>query len=238
MEKNEITIADLFRSLLRHLPIILVVTFVFGIATWAYSNFMITPKYTATSKMIAISNPDRTTGIYTSAEHNAAVAFVNTTAAVMKTASILDETAMRLSEQGLNYTGKQLKNMVSITSENETEVFHVTVTGTKKNDVAMIANVLSKVAEERVGDLSEAGRVKELEPAATPNGPSSPNKTRNTILGALIGFVLISLIVILRDLYDTTIWTEEDLTAHYKYPVLGLIPQLEENGGDAKAREA
>lgn len=238
MENNEVSIGQLFNSLRRHLILILAITVLFGAASFLFTRFMITPKYTSTAKMIAISNQARTNDIYTSAEHTAAVALVNTTAEIIKTESILNEASERLSKQGLNYSVESLKKMISISAENETEVFRLIVSGTRKNDVAMIANTIADVANERVSEITGAGGTKLLESAVTPTSQSSPNVMRNTVLGALVGFVLIALFVILRDLYDTTIWTEDDLTNHYKYPVLGLIPQLSDEEMGEKAKEA
>ena len=235
-EYKEIDLVEVFHSLIRHLPLILAVTILFGLVSWAYTHFFVTPMYTASSEMIAISNPERSQEIYTSAEHNAAVALVKTTGEVIKTNSILGEASERLSAQGLNYSVVQLKKMISVSSINETEVFKLIVTGKERSQVALIANTVSQVAEERIIQITEAGSVKLLEDAVTPNVPTSPHVLRNVALGALIGFVLVSLIVILRDLFDTTIWTEEQLTAQFKYPVLGLIPQLDEGGSEAKTR--
>ena len=236
MENNEISIADLFLSLRRHIVIILIVTLLFGLGSFAVTRFFITPSYTASAKMIAISNTDRTSGTYTSAEHNAAVALVNTTAEIIKTSSILNEASERLRQQGLDYPVNTLQKMISISPENETEVFRLIVTGTKQKDVALIANTIAEVANERISVITEAGGTKMLEDATMPKSHSSPNVTRNTILGALVGFVLIVLVVILRDLYDNKIWTEEDLTSHFNYPVLGMIPQL--SGEDETVKEA
>lgn len=237
MEKNEISLADLFMSLRRHIVIILVVTLLFGLGSFVFTRFFITPKYTATAKLITISNAERTNDIYTSAEHNAAVALVNTTAEVIKTTSILDEASDRLALDGRNYSAATLKKMITISSENETEIFRLNVTGTRQADVALIANVISAVTEERIGEYIGAGKAILLEEAQPPAGPSSPSITRNTILGALAGFVLVALFVILRDLFDTKIWTEEDLTSHFKYPVLGMVPQLSEDTTETTAKE-
>ncbi len=237
MENNEIDLIEVFHSLMRRLPLIAAVTILFGLLSWGYTHFFVTPMYTASSEMIAISNPERSQEIYTSAEHNAAVALVKTTGEVIKTNSILGEASERLSAQGLNYSVAQLKKMISVSSINETEVFKLIVTGEERSQVALIANTVSQVAEERIIQITEAGSVKILEDAATPVSQSSPHVFRNVVLGALIGFVLIALYVVLRDLFDTTIWTEEELTTQFKYPVLGLIPQLDE-GTEAKGKEA
>ena len=237
-EEIEISLPDLFRSILRHLPLILAAAILFGAVTWCITSFGITPKYTASAKMISISNPERTQSIYTSAEHNAAVALVNTASEVIKTDIILNEVSEMLAEQGLRYSAASLKKMVTISSVNDTEVFRVTVTGTKQHEVATVANTIAFVAEEQMAVITEAGSAKVLEHAVEPVSQSSPNVLRNTALGALIGLFLCAMFVVIRDLYDTTIWTEEQLTSRYKYPVLGLVPQLSVSEEQSKTKEA
>lgn len=236
MNKNEISVRNILHSIVQHLPIILAAMLVFGAASWAFTRFLVKPKYAASAKMIAISNIERTGEVYTTAEHNAAVALVNTSAEVMKTDKVLQVVSERLKENGLDYSSSKLKSMISISSQNETEVFIVRVSGTVRKDLPLITNTLCEVAEEKVGDIIKAGSTSILE---TSNSASlvSPNIRRNTILGTLIGMLLAMLYVIIRDLYDTTIWTEDDLTDHYDVPVLGLIPQLMINDAQQKAKE-
>ena len=59
-------------------------------------------------------------------------------------------------------------------------------------------------------DKVDAGSVKELNEAALANNgnPVSPNKKKNTVIGALGGLVLAAAIVVLKELLNTTLKTE------------------------------
>lgn len=236
MNKNEISLQGIFRTIFRGLPIILAAMLVFGAASWAFTRFMIKPRYASTAKMIAISNTEKTGEIYTTAEHNAAVALVNTTAEIIKTDMVLDIVHDELAKSNLNYSSAKLKSMLTINSLNETEVFSVKVTGTKRQDLPLIVNTVCRVAAEQVGGIMKAGSTSVLEESSSAS-LVSPNITRNTILGVLAGMVLAMAFVIIRELYDTTIWTEDDLTENYDIPVLGLIPQLATNEAQTKTKE-
>ena len=237
MNKNEFSLRNLFLSLWHHLPVILIAVVIFGAATWAVTTFLITPTYTATAKMIAISNRDRTNDYYTISEHNAAVELVKTTAEVIKTDKILVPVSERLAnEYGLNYSPMKLRSMISITSDNETEVFSIKVSGPYRNTLPILVNVIAQETEANLITITGAGTATILQESDSA-GKTGPSVIRNTVLGALIGFVLAALFVILRDINDTTIWTEDDLTSRYDIPVLGLIPQLNLNEPSGKAKE-
>ena len=58
--------------------------------------------------------------------------------------------------------------------------------------------------------------------------PVSPNKYKNTILGALLGMIVACGIVTLSFLLNDTVMTEEDITKKLGLNVLGVIPYEEE----------
>ena len=56
--------------------------------------------------------------------------------------------------------------------------------------------------------------------------PVSPNVRNNTILGALLGFVLSISFILLRELFDVRVKSADDLVTRFQYPVLGTIPEI------------
>lgn len=234
MNKNELSIRNIFFSIWHRLPIILLITAIVAAGTWSVSTFFIKPTYTTYSKMIAISNKDRESDYYTTSEHNAAIALVLTISEVVKTDEIMKDVSENLlAEYGLNYTTKQLQRMTSVMTENDTEVFRIQVTGANKDHLPRIANTVASVTQEKINEITRAGEAQTLQWADNPT-LKSPNTPRNTVLGALIGFILAAAFFVIRDLYDTTIWTEEDLTSRFDIPVLGMVPQI--NIGDSSGK--
>ena len=68
--------------------------------------------------------------------------------------------------------------------------------------------------------------------ALQPTEPVSPRKTLNTVLGALVGGLVMAAILVVRFIMDDKIKTSEDIT---KY--LG-IPTLAHRSGDRVAEES
>ncbi|NLV69310.1 MAG: polysaccharide export protein, partial [Clostridiales bacterium] len=55
----------------------------------------------------------------------------------------------------------------------------------------------------------------------------TPNVKLNTAIGFLLGLILSVLLVLLLDMLDVTIRSEEDLTKLVDIPVLGVIPTID-----------
>ncbi len=64
-----------------------------------------------------------------------------------------------------------------------------------------------------------------VESASVPSAPSSPKKSLDIALGALLGLLLGVVIAIGRGAIDTTIRTPEDLATATDLPILGLTPE-------------
>ena len=65
--------------------------------------------------------------------------------------------------------------------------------------------------------------------------PSSPSTSKNTVIGLLVGLVLAVIVNLLRELLDTRIKNEEDLSRRYDIPILGVIPDF--SGNSRKKRK-
>jgi capsular polysaccharide biosynthesis protein len=61
------------------------------------------------------------------------------------------------------------------------------------------------------------------------NNQVGPNYSRFTVLGALAGITICLALVVIADITDTTIHSEEFLSATYSdFPLLAVIPSLDD----------
>ncbi len=67
--------------------------------------------------------------------------------------------------------------------------------------------------------------------AQVPAGKFSPNIRRNVLICALLGFVLCAAVIIIRDLLDTRIKDQKELSEYFGLPIIGTIPNFESAGG-------
>jgi tyrosine-protein kinase Etk/Wzc len=62
--------------------------------------------------------------------------------------------------------------------------------------------------------------------ANEPISPSAPNLTINMILGIIVGIILGTSLVFVREHFDTSIGTIEEVESFIQLPVLGIIPRI------------
>jgi len=87
--------------------------------------------------------------------------------------------------------------------------------------------LLSKVKESKIEENLDVSNIRIAEEAVTPLSPIKPNKTRNVMMGALVGLMIGIGFSFLLEYMDRSIRTEEDVQKHLGIPVLSVIPEAE-----------
>ena len=76
----------------------------------------------------------------------------------------------------------------------------------------------------RLDALSSFAKTAQIErPAQPPSGPSSPNKGRDTALGAVLGLLLGIIAAFVRDAMDRRLRKPSDFESAFDYPVIGHV---------------
>ena len=57
---------------------------------------------------------------------------------------------------------------------------------------------------------------------------ATPSMSRNVLIGALLGFLLVAAVIIIRMVSNTTLRTDEDIEKYLKVPVLAVVPYYED----------
>ena len=93
--------------------------------------------------------------------------------------------------------------------------------------------MLSKLEETKITQAGKSGNVTILDPAIEPGSPIRPNKRLNIMLGALIGLGLGLGIVFVREYFDNTVKTVDEVEK-LGFNLLGTIPVIEEERVEKK----
>jgi capsular exopolysaccharide synthesis family protein len=90
------------------------------------------------------------------------------------------------------------------------------------------AALKTQLGQLQLNSAVQTGAAQVVTPAAVPTSPSSPQIVRNGLIGAAVGLLLGIGIAFLRDYFDDSVRTKEDLErAGGGLPVLGVIPTLQ-----------
>ncbi|MBQ8134030.1 MAG: hypothetical protein IJ192_06480 [Clostridia bacterium] len=225
VQEKEIDLRILWNVLRRNLATLIVAALIFAAGAFFVSKFLITKQYEADATLIVNNLTDDKNTINTS-ELQAARNLADVYSIIIKSDTILQDVIDNLK---LSLTYDELRNMVSVSSVNATQVINVTVTNTDPKKAKAIVSEIVKIAPPIIKDRVEAGSVEIISEAKISNNgnPVSPKTARNTAIGGLAGFVLMFAVVLIKELSNNTFKTEEDITEKLNMPLLGVIPAVD-----------
>ncbi len=226
-DEIEIDLLKVAQVLLRKAKFIIAVTLLVAAAAFGVTYYLITPMYTSTA-MMYVNNSSFSLGntsfSISQGELTAAQGLVDTYIVILKSRTTLEDI---IDQCSLEYDYDELYDMIESEAVNSTEIFSIDVTSPDPYEAEKIANTITQVLPERIASIVDGSDVRIVDYAVVPSERTSPSYTLNTVIGALVGFVLAAAIVILRYLFDDQIHEEDYLTQTYpNIPLLAVVPDM------------
>lgn len=223
-EYIEIDLLRLMGALWRHgiaisLAAILCAGIGFSLAYW-----VIPAKYQA-SALLYVNNSSVSVGntSISLSDLSASQTLVDTYIAILNTRLTLNDV---IEQAKVDYTFEELEEMVEAKAVNGTEIFEVTVTSKDPEEAERIANTVVKVLPDKIAQVMDGSSVRTVDLAVVPEKKSSPSCAMYTVVGGLIGLLFSCGIVVLWELLDEQIRSEDELLQSYDLPVLAAIPDM------------
>lgn len=136
-----------------------------------------------------------------------------------------------ISNLTLPYSYAQMRSMLSVVNESGTRMLDISFTSPSPIEAAAIANEYAKVASQYIADTMATDKPNIMSVALIPANPVSPNKTKNILLGMILGLLLGAGIVTLRMVTNDTYKTAEDIRKYTGLVTLAVVPIENENDG-------
>ncbi|PST45670.1 protein-tyrosine kinase [Bifidobacterium callitrichos] len=230
-QQDGLTVMDLLMAVRKHL-ITAIVTLVIVVAAVAGYTFTRTPQYTATSELLATyrtSASSNNSGAGTELNSGASylTSQIQTYPQLVKTESVLQPV---IDDLGLNTTVTDLATTVTASNPTDTMLVDISVQNDNPKDASNIANAVAKSLKEQVTSTlySDEGdkivspvNLTIVQQAYAPASPSSPNINLYLAVGVLSGIILGIVAALIKDLMDTRVRQDSDVTAIVDAPVLG-----------------
>ena len=145
---------------------------------------------------------------------------------MVKSRSVLEQV---ISVLNLDMSTQELSSSVTTENKTNTRILTISVSNEDPELVQEIANTLRETVSVKIREIMEIDAVNTIEEANLPSAPSSPNVMRNTMLGGILGVLI---------LFDDTIKTPDDVEHYLGLNVLTSIPvtEGEEKGKKTKRR--
>lgn len=234
---NTIDLHRLLALLRRNYKMLILWTVLIGVLGFAVAKFAVIPKYTANTEILVNqkrgNNSDQAYN-----NQQADVQFINTYKDIITNKVILNKASSELSssnkvarEYGRNYNVPvdQLKNNIKISNQQNSQVFSVAVTTDDAKKSAAAANTIAAVFKKRIKKIMSVNNVTIVSRATEPDAPSFPNVKLFTLAGAILGFLVYFAYLLIRELTDTTVNTDNFMTKELGLTNLGHIDHIHLN---------
>lgn len=229
-EEAEIDLVELFSFYLTKWPWVLAGLLLGAVIAGCVTFFLITPKYTATSKLYMVSSSSDSVVDLT--DLNIGTSLSSDYAELLKVRPILEEI---IKEEKLDYTYEELFDMISISAINDTRILVVDVESASPAEAKTIANALAVKAESKIPVLMDTAKPNIAEEAIVPAHKSSPSLTKNTLIGGMLGMIIVLGVFTLIFLMDDTLNSAEDVQKLLGIMPLTVVPEVKFEGFTAEA---
>ena len=126
----------------------------------------------------------------------------------------------------LNIQFEDIKSMLTVTTQAQSQILNVNVKNGSKKDAEKVANDIASVFSKDMPKIMNVDNVSVLSKANGTATKVSPNLIQNLAIGLILGIIIAMMIVVLKELFDRRIRTEEDVKRELNIPVLGSIQKL------------
>jgi len=225
----EIDLLELLGVLLSRIWLIIGVGMFGALMCLAISKFLITPTYESTTKIYILNKQDNSSVTYSDVQMGTQL--TKDYAELINSRYVLEGV---IQKQGLDTDYRTLIKKVKVTTPTDTRIVAITVTDTDQAEAMNIANCIREVASEHIQNVMDIEAVNVVETANMPTEKASPSVLKWTLIGGMLGILLVCAIVLVRYLMDDTIKSAEDVEKYLGLSTLALIPIQDSSTTDKK----
>lgn len=228
---NTVDLSHLMSILRKHLKMLIVWTLLAGILGFVVAQFVVVPKYTATTEILVNQKHSNDSNGQAYNNQQADIQMINTYKDLITNQVVLNKVSHQLNsskvaqEYGRSYNMPvdRLKDTINIKTQQNSQVFTVAVKTDDPNLSAATANTIARVFKKQIKKIMSVNNVTIVSRAEVPNAPSFPNVKLFTLAGAVLGLLLSAIYLIIKELMDTTIKDDDFMTQELGLTNLGHI---------------
>ncbi|WP_040203802.1 YveK family protein [Neobacillus jeddahensis] len=228
-----ISLADVFITLKKRWKLIFLITLAVTLISGAISFFVLKPVYQASTQILVNQKSSENRLDITALQSN--VDLINTYSVIIKSPVILEKVINKLD---LNLSVEQLNKNISVSSQENSQVFSLTVEDGSHSKAVEIANTISTIFQEEIQNIMNVDNVSILAVAEIKEKPIpiKPNPKLNITIGVLVGLMAGLGLSFVLEFLDNTLKKEEDIGEILGMPVLGSIPKMSKSNSKGRKR--
>lgn len=223
------TLLELLGLMRRNLKLVVILPVLFAICAAGVCWGFLQNQYTAQVNIYALSKLDSSqqeSGGVTNTDLTGSQLLANDIAELAQNEQVQSEAAEK---SGLS---SMEGYKVSVESSTSSRVLSVSVTGKSATIAAILANKMADVIDQTAREIMDVQAVNVISEAQVPQQPSGPKRPLYVAVAFLAGLFLAVAIIVLMDMLNTKIRTEDEVADLLGVPVMGRFPMVE--GGSRK----
>lgn len=221
-----IDLKEVLHILKKNFKLILGLMITFALIAGLVSTLLMDPVYQSESQVI-VNQKGKNADVYNNpGQVQTNLQLINTYSQMINSKTIRKQVVDNLD---LDVSEQSLQSRISVTSEADSQLMKINVTGENKKETAEIANELATIAQQEVKRVMDVDNLS-IFSKADPEEATSPIKPRplmNVAIAALLGLILGTAIAFLREILDNRLNTEEKIEKYLDLPTLGKIYTIE-----------
>jgi capsular polysaccharide biosynthesis protein len=232
LEENykSISLQNLLQILWNNLLLIFACSFLCGLFTFFGTYFIITPQYESKATMIVNARSDPNITI-TYDQINSAKNLIDTYTVILKSETVINQVIHNLQNKGYttiqNVPVDEMTKRISIDQVESTQVMSITAKDPDPKLALDIVKEILNIAPDFLISTVKAGSVEIVSPPTAPIKPVSPNLMMNAVIGFILGCISAMSFILMREMFDTTLKSDEEIRNLIGLQVLGKIPSVQ-----------
>ena len=220
---EELDLKELISMFLEKKLLIILVVIIFALMGAIYTLKFVTPIYQSTTSLVLAQiggdNSEESNSI-TSSDIALNSNLIDNYRVIAKSKSVAQEVIDNLN---LDTTVDILRNRISVTTESDSEVIKITVLDEDPELACKITTEVAEIFMGKVQTIYKVNNITVLDKAEMETTPSNINLTKNIVIFAFVGGILIAGYILLINMLDTTVKTDTDIEKALDIPVLASI---------------
>ncbi|MDW7613467.1 Wzz/FepE/Etk N-terminal domain-containing protein [Peribacillus simplex] len=221
--EETISIQDIFKTLKKRWKLIMLLTLIAALISGTISYFVLTPVYQTSTQILV--NQKQSENQLDSTQIRSNIDMINTYSVIIKSPAILEKV---IDELELDQSVDQLSQKITINSQENSQVFSLTVQDSNPTKAVEIANTVSATFQKEIKDIMNVDNVSILAKAEIKDNPTpvKPNPVLNIAIAVVVGLMAGVGLAFLLEYMDNTIKDEDDIEKLLELPILGSIQKI------------
>ena len=231
---EELDLKEILQIFWEKRVLIILIVAIFMVAGVIYTVGFVTPKYESVTTLLLATNSSSDklgTESITTTDVTLNSKLVSTYRDLVKSDRVVRNV---ISNLALDAEEEEIKKNVNVTAKSDSEIIEITVKNEDPVIAAKIANEIAKVFIETVKEYYGMENLHVVDQAEVEQQPANINHARDVVIFAFIGIVIALCYVLIANMLDTTIKSEEDIEKTLGLTVLTTLPLYD--GNDEKSR--